>query len=194
MLCSDNGPVLGDGYKDDAVEKLGDHRPAGPLRGGKYSVFEGGTRTPFITRWSGRIRPTVSDEVVSTIDFAASFASLTGQKLADTACLDSHNVLGALLGEPGAKGRTELLQQGNDDSQLGLRAGDWKLVRLKKRGKPQATVSVDSPREPDGPFALYQLSTDPGETTDVSAKFPNELERLKSRLEQLTSARSRPAN
>ena len=71
ILSSDNGPVLDDGYADGAVEKLGDHRPAGPLRGGKYSVFEGGTRTPFITRWSGRIRPTVSDEVVSTIDFCS---------------------------------------------------------------------------------------------------------------------------
>ena len=54
VFSSDNGPVVDDGYQDDAVEKLGDHRPAGPLRGGKYSKFEAGTRVPFIVRWPGK--------------------------------------------------------------------------------------------------------------------------------------------
>ena len=188
VFCSDNGPVLDDGYKDFAVEKLGDHRPAGPYRGGKYSVWEGGTRTPFITRWPGRIKPAVSDEVVCTIDFAASFAALTGQLLADTACLDSQNVLPALLGEPGSKGRDHLLLQNNEGGNLALRAGDWKLVRLKQRGKSQATVSVNEPALPAGNFALYQLPTDPGERTDVSADHPGEFQRLQAEMEKLIAA------
>ena len=65
VLCSDNGPVMDDGYKDGALEQRGDHRAGGPYRGGKYSVYEGGTRTPFITRWKGRIQPGVSAEVPS---------------------------------------------------------------------------------------------------------------------------------
>ncbi|MGH9934694.1 MAG: sulfatase-like hydrolase/transferase, partial [Blastocatellia bacterium] len=44
IFTSDNGPVVDDGYKDEAVARLGNHHPAGPLRGGKYSNFEGGTR------------------------------------------------------------------------------------------------------------------------------------------------------
>ena len=83
VFCSDNGPVLDDGYKDDAIEKIGDHKPAGPYRGGKYNVFEGGTRTPFITRWIGRIPPGESDEMVCTIDLAASCAALAGVELPD---------------------------------------------------------------------------------------------------------------
>lgn len=193
VLCSDNGPVLDDGYKDGAVERLGTHQPAGPFSGGKYSVFEGGTRTPFITRWKGRIQPRVSAEVVCTIDLAASFAALTGQTVADTGCLDSFNVLGALLGEPAAKGRDHLLQQSNDGTNLGLRAGDWKLVRLKNRGKSQATVSLQPPVEPSGTFGLYYLPDDPGERNDVAAKHPAELQRLQDQMEKLTAAsRSRP--
>ena len=57
IVSSDNGPVLDDGYKDDANEKLGAHKPAGPFRGGKYSLFEGGTRVPFIVRWPARVKP-----------------------------------------------------------------------------------------------------------------------------------------
>jgi arylsulfatase A len=128
IFCSDNGPVLDDGYKDGAVEKLGKHTPGGPLRAGKGSVYEGGTRTPFIARWPRAIRPGTSDNIVCTIDLAASFAALTGQALDDSACPDSFNVLPALLGKPGAAGREYLVQQGNDGVRLGLRAGDWKLI------------------------------------------------------------------
>lgn len=56
IYTSDNGPVLDDGYKDQAVERnqAAGHRPAGPFRGGKYSILEGGTRVGFIARWPGR--------------------------------------------------------------------------------------------------------------------------------------------
>ncbi len=192
VFCSDNGPVLDDGYQDDAVEKLGDHKPAGPYRGGKYSVWEGGTRTPFITRWKGRIEPGVSDEVVCTIDFAASFAAITGQSIAANGCLDSFDVSTALLGAPGAKGRDHLLQQDNGSGNFGLRVGDWKLVRLEKRGKMQAVVSRDERTLPDAKHTLYQLSSDPGELNDVSSSHPKVLARLTSQLDKLiTDGRSR---
>ena len=56
IVTSDNGPVVDDGYKDQAVELLGSHKPAGPLRGGKYSAFDGGTRVIFIASWNGKIK------------------------------------------------------------------------------------------------------------------------------------------
>ncbi len=194
VLCSDNGPVLDDGYQDQAVEKLGDHQPAGSYRGGKYSVWEGGTRIPFIARWKGRIAPGVSDEIVCTIDLAASLAAITGQTVPADGCLDSFDVSAALLGTPGAKGRDHLLQQDNGSGNFGLRAGDWKLVRLEKRGKPQAVVSREDGPLPGSKHSLYKLSSDPGERTDVSTTHPEILQRLISQLDKLVNdGRSRLA-
>ncbi len=194
VFCSDNGPVLDDGYKDGAVEKLGDHHPAGPFRGGKYSVWEGGTRIPFITRWTGRITPAVSDEIVSTVDLAASLATLTGQSLAAQGCLDSFDVLDALLGRPRAKGRDHLLQQDNGSGNFGLRAGEWKLVRLERRGASQAVVSRGDRPLPSTRDTLYRLTDDPGERVDLAAAHPDVLERLTTLLGRLIAdGRSRPA-
>jgi arylsulfatase A-like enzyme len=185
VLCSDNGPVLDDGYRDDAVEKLGDHAPAGPFRDGKYSVYEGGTRTPFITWWPGRIAPGVCDEIVCTIDMAASLARLTGQTIANGSFPDSVDVLAALLGTGDARGRTALVQQDNGTSgRFGYREGKWKLVRLPpgKKGRP-ANGASGSPGPHD---ALYELDADPGETTDVRDRFPDVAARLSRDLTRLT--------
>jgi arylsulfatase A len=185
MLCSDNGPVLDDGYQDGAVEKLGTHKPAGPFRGGKYGVFEGGTRIPFIARWPGRIKLSVSDEVVCTIDLAASLATLTGVQLEKTTCPDSFDVLGALLGDLGAKGRDHLLQQDNSSSNFGLRVGKWKLVRQRTTAKDKAGPAY---RE-----SLFDLESDPGETKNVADQHPDETKRLHDILEkELTERKSRP--
>lgn len=193
VFCSDNGPVLDDGYKDGAVEKIGTHQAAGPFSGGKYSVLEGGTRTPFITRWKGRIQPGVSDAMVCTVDLAASFAALNGVTLPEAACLDSQNVLPALLGESGAKGRADLLQQDNGTSgNFGLRMGDWKLVRLKKPGKTQAKVTLRTRPEKEPVHSLYYLPDDPAEMKDVSAARPEQMQHMIQRMDALlTAERSR---
>ena len=79
IVTSDNGPVVDDGYQDQAVERLNGHTPSGPLRGGKYSLFEGGTRVVFIASWNGKIIPGVSGALLSQIDLMSSFATLTGE-------------------------------------------------------------------------------------------------------------------
>ena len=79
ILTSDNGPVLDDGYVDQAEELVGDHSPTGGLRGGKYSAFEGGTRVPFIVHWPAVIKEQgVSNNLVSQIDFLDVMASIAG--------------------------------------------------------------------------------------------------------------------
>ena len=190
VFCSDNGPVLDDGYKDDAVEKIGSHRAAGQYTGGKYSVYEGGTRTPLITRWPGTISPGVSDELVCTIDFAASFAALTSQSLADDACTDSFNVMDALLGKPESKGRDHLVTQDNgNNGSYGFRMmstdGDWKLHRYDKKKAFNVTVEQKLTRVDVNEFQLFDLTADPSEQNDVLADHPEIAEKMKSRLEKV---------
>ncbi len=194
VFCSDNGPVLDDGYKDDAIEKIGSHRPAGQYSGGKYSVLEGGTRTPFVTRWKGRIQPGVSAQLVCTIDMAASFATLTGVELKDDACLDSFGLLPALLGQPDAKGRDHLVQQDNGrGGNYGLRVGKWKLQR--HDSKKARNVELRLVSTPVSQYRLFDLEKDPAEKKDVATDFPKVAERLKTQLNDIIkSGRSRSSN
>ena len=99
VFSSDNGPVIDDGYEDQAVELLGDHQPLGLLRGGKYSLFDGGTRVPFIVSWPGTVKAGVSDALVCQVDLPASLSSLVGVTADSGTIADSKNVMDALLGK-----------------------------------------------------------------------------------------------
>ena len=187
IFCSDNGPVLDDGYQDGAVTQLGKHTPAGPYRGGKYTIYEGGTRTPLITRWPGRIKPGVSDELVTTIDFAASLAALANQPLPADACPDSFNVLPALLGEKGAAGRDHFVEQGRG---LALRVGDWKLLQHPTKKPNKSRVNA---QDRDSNVQLFHLADDPGETQNLAAQHPDRVRQMAARLQAIQDAgRSRP--
>lgn len=192
VFCSDNGPVLDDGYKDGAREQLGLHEPNGPWSGGKYSVLEGGTRTPFITHWKGRISPGISHEMVCTIDFAASFAAMVGVDLPEDAALDSMNVSGALLGEPGAAGRESLVQQDNGrGGNFGYRKGDWKLVRGRAQyAQPVAGANLPKEIKSQGKIVdrLYYLPEDPAELYDLAAQAPKKLAELQQELDAIIQA------
>jgi len=192
VFCSDNGPVLDDGYADDALEKNGTHRSGGPFRGGKYSVYEGGTRTPFLASWPGVIEPGVSDEMIATIDLYASLAALTGAapETAEKA-KDSVNVKGALLGQAGAEGREELVQQDNGGGgTFGFRSGQWKLLRHDS-GKTNNLV-VESPlAKTEVPkYQLFDLNADPREENDLFSAQPDVAARLVGRLEEIVGETS----
>lgn len=179
LFTSDNGPVVDDGYRDQAVEKLGGHRPSGPLRGGKYSAFDGGTRVPMIVRWPGRVKPGVSDALIGQVDFLASFAALAGQPLAAQDAPDSFDVLGALLGSS-PTGRDELVEQAGA---LSLISGRWKLISPHEGRKvhPETMIELGNDARPQ----LYDLSIDLGERTNVAGDHPQVVRDLSARLARI---------
>ncbi len=188
VFCSDNGPVLDDGYQDGAITKLGKHKPSGVYRGGKYSIYEGGTRTPFITTWQGTIKPGLSEQMVCTIDLATSVAKITGQKIAESAFPDSFDVADALLGKENAKGRDHLLQQPNRGPTLALRIGDWKVLSY-ANSKPQKHLTY---QKAAGKYELYDLSNDPAEKNNLAKQNPQRLKQMLERLEKIkTDGRTR---
>ena len=187
IFASDNGPVVDDGYRDQAVERLGDHKPAGPWRGGKYSNFEGGTRVPLVVRWPGRVKPGESDALVCQIDFPASLAALTGQQLPPDAAPDSFNVLFALLGES-KTGRDHLVEHAGV---LSLRQGPWKLIQPGRGSKINKNTNTEMGNAPKP--QLYNVQDDPGETRDLASQHPERANELTATLEAIRErGRSRP--
>lgn len=165
ILTSDNGPVLDDGYKDEAEERVGSHKPAGPYRGWKTTMYEGGTCVPFLLRWPSVVKPGVSEALVCQMDLLASLSALVGESYSERT--DSQNTLPAFLGFS-EQGREELVLEGYFN--YSFRQGDWTLI---------------PPYGPNRVYELYNVKNDPGQTENVADKHPTQLRKMMIRLEQL---------
>lgn len=178
IFTSDNGPVLDDGYYDDAVEKLGSHKPAGNLRGGKYSLFEAGTRVPFFVFWKDKIRPAISDALVCQLDFMASFSALVKQPVDGRH--DSKNLLPVFLGKSNT-GRKELITEAM--GRLALVTPEWSYIpaypgeKTNKTGNELGNLSTE---------ALFRLTVDENQQNNLSKTEWYRLKILKSRFQKLT--------
>ncbi|HAY99538.1 MAG TPA: arylsulfatase [Opitutae bacterium] len=166
VYSSDNGPW--DLKGDDGAKVKGDqNRSVGgsafPLRGHKFSTWEGGMRVPTLMWSPGQILAgKVCGEIASTIDLLPTIAALTGADL-PAARIDGVSLVPLLKGVDGARPR-ELFFYGTD----GVRSGNWKAIRNKKTKT----------------FELYDLSTDVSESRDLASERPDILARLKSLLTQ----------
>ncbi|MBN7809956.1 arylsulfatase [Algoriphagus sp. H41] len=170
IFSSDNGPVLNDGYYDDAVEKNGSHTPAGPLRGGKYSLLEAGTRVPFMVYWKGTVQPQVSDALVCQVDFLSSLAALTGSSIQGQ---DSENILDAFLGKS-QTGRESLILEAT--GRTALRKGDWVMIPPHKGAPVLQAVNIETGNLPE--YQLYHLAEDLSQAKNLAGDQPEKLEEM----------------
>jgi arylsulfatase A-like enzyme len=177
VFSSDNGPVLNDGYYDDAVEKNGNHTAAGVLRGGKYSLFEAGTRVPFMVYWKGKIQHKKSDALVSQLDLFSSLARLTGSDLrAD----DSLDLLDTFMGNSDL-GRKELILEAT--TRTAFRSGDW--VMIPPYIGPAKLKAVNIEIGNSNNYQLYDLSQDISQQVNLAESKPEKLNEMILRFKEI---------
>jgi len=184
IFTSDNGPWLS--YGNHAGSTL-------PLREGKGTCWEGGTRVPCIMRWPGKIpRGKTSDAMLMTIDLFPTIAKLTGAKLPQHK-IDGLDVWPLIAGEKGARNPHDAYFSYYHQSQLqAVTSGDgrWKLYLPHEfrtlAGRPGGTNGIPTRYEQVKMEApeLYDLKRDVGETRNVAAANPEIVQRLLALAEQ----------
>ncbi|WP_237739792.1 sulfatase family protein [Pedobacter arcticus] len=180
IFSSDNGPVLDDGYADGAVAMAKGHKAAGIYSGGKYSIYEAGTRVPFIVSWPGKVAGgKTSKAVLSQIDFTASFAAYLNVAIAADQAIDSENQIKAYLGKD-KKGRKVLVE---DAGTLAIVKKDWKYIV--PSGGPSYDTFVDIALGNSVKPQLYNLKKDPSEKNNLAEKYPNKVAMLSADLESI---------
>jgi arylsulfatase A-like enzyme len=152
---------------------------AGPLRNGKGSCYEGGSRVPCIVRWPGKLPAGAeSDAIFSTLDFMPTFASLAGFEVPTDRVIDGVDQTDLLLGKKPEGNRDTFMYQGN-----GVRKGRWKFLKAKHQ-VPRYSRDL----ERDEVVELYDLEADLGETKNVAAEHPEKVVELQALLESILKA------
>jgi arylsulfatase A-like enzyme len=159
VFTSDNGPVYIDGGYEDESDK-GTHKAAGIFRGGKYQIYEGGTRVPFIIKWPSTIEPKVSSALISQVDLLASFAAFFNLEIPVEAALDSRNHWDAFIGKDDV-GANVILEQTNSKRSIAIRKGKMKYLN-----------------KPGDKYEMYNLEIDPEEKNNIIEEYPELAEKL----------------
>ncbi|TDN95905.1 sulfatase family protein [Sunxiuqinia elliptica] len=174
IFTSDNGCAHYIGANE--LETKG-HFPSGPWRGYKSDVWEGGHRVPFIVKWPGVVEAgSTSEQLVQQVDIMATLADVIGVKLPDNAGEDSFSLMSLL------KGNDRPVRDNAVNSSIrgvpSVRQGEWKLILDSGSG---GWTKGESDQE----IQLYNLTTDPGETTNLVLEYPEKAEEMKTLLEEL---------
>lgn len=180
IFTSDNGPWLRFQHHGGS---------AGPLRGGKFTTYEGGQRVPFILWGPGRIPAgSETNELVTTMDLLPTIAAMIGTELPDGLDIDGLDASDLFNGTVDQSPRKEFLYYGGSGRLEGIRVGKWKLLTVNPEVKP-------AERKNHKERFLFDLSTDIAEEHNLATEHPEVVSRLHNRMQELDaeiSENSRP--
>jgi arylsulfatase A-like enzyme len=176
IFTSDNGPWLPFQHHGGS---------AGPLRDGKGTTFEGGQRVPFLLRGPNVPTSSVCDEIMSTIDILPTLAAITNKPLPADKKIDGLDVTSLWTGTAKESPRNEFLYYTGNGAIDGIRVDQWKLLTNRANAGGAKNQKNAAPNKKTPAFALYDLTTDIGEKTDLSKAQPEVVARLRARMLEL---------
>ncbi len=168
------------------------HNPSYVFRGYKADLYDGGHRIPCIVKWPLKVKPHKVEQTVCLVDFMATFAALNDYVLKDNEAEDSYSILPVLLNTNYKKTIREATVSHSFNGSFTIRQGKWKLLLAPGSG---GWSDPKPGKEPAGSpsVQLYDLEEDIAETTNVEAKYPKVVKRLRNLMIQyVENGRSTP--
>lgn len=151
IITSDNGPMIKEGYEDGALENISSHDPYNGLSGEKYSLFEGGTRVPFIVSWADKIKKGfVQSQPFSYLDMLATVASIT-KTAPNKGSLNDSADASQLFTNPNAPAYRDYLITQNNTGVMSIRKDGFKFI------SPNGNTNAQ----------LYNLTSDQSESQNL---------------------------
>lgn len=148
----------------------------GIYRDGKGSLYEGGTRVCALANWPGHIDAGIQvDQLIHVADMYPTLCKLSGAKANPSKPLDGVDVW-ATIAHGAPSPRTEIVYN-VEPFRAGIRSGEWKLIW--RTPLPQS-------------IELYNMATDPSESSNVAAEHPEIVTKLQQRAEELSSTMAKP--
>jgi arylsulfatase A-like enzyme len=185
IFSADNGAET---HAFERLEKF-DQWSSGKYRGLKRDIYEGGHRVPFIVKWPGRVKKGVrSDEVVSQVDLASTFAKIVDYPLAKTEAIDSYNLLPVLAGKKYSKPLRVATVQNTSAKKFALRQGDWVLINAptgaaKKEQQDYLNHFGLEPYGKENQGLLFNLKNDPRQSNNLYSQYPSKVKKMRALLE-----------
>lgn len=185
LFTSDNGP---ENITYPLVEQFG-HSSAGPLRGAKRMLWEGGHRVPFIAWGPGRVPAGKTEsEIICLTDIMATIANLIGHKLPNDSAQDSYDIGAALFGKKRIKPIREATVHHSINNEYGLRQGDWVLIESPKSEHGAAEPAWFRERygiaKHGQPAELFHIKEDLRETKNLYQQYPERVKEMRALLEK----------
>jgi arylsulfatase A len=187
IFSSDNGP------EQYAFVRARDynHFSMGDLRGLKVDIWEGGHRVPAIIKWPGMVEAgTVSNKLISQLDFMPTLAAVTGIELPENSAPDGYNILPTLLGEAYDSPERDVLIHNTWESKWAVRQGKWLYMDTNSgegRVMPQFFKDLRGYTDFETEGLLFNLADDPGQRINLYEKYPEKVAQMEQLIEQAKS-------
>lgn len=190
VFTTDNG--CSPAAKIEDLQALG-HYPSYIYRGHKADLYEGGHRIPCILTWPSGTRPHQVDQTICLTDFMNTFVTLAGGSLKDNEGEDSYNVLPLITGTEYPAEIREATVHHSIDGSFTIRQGNWKLLLAPGSGGWSYPRPGRDSTEGFPDVQLYNIQSDPRETNNVYAVYPDIVKQLTNLMQRyVREGRSTP--